>query len=356
MRIVYVCYWDFSAPGGVPEKIRMHTAAWRAAGHDVHVLCLARGRARPEGGLGDWTTFPAAGGVERVRATRALEQEALRLRPDVAYVRYDLYTPPLPRLLRSVRSAVEINTDDRVEARVIRSRGGRLYNELNRRVVLGRAAGFVCVTHELAERSSLARLRKPTIVLANGIDLDAIEPLPAPVASRPRAVFLGTPHQPWQGVDKVLRIAEALDGVDFDIVGCRPEDTLAPPPPNVSLHGVLPRSQYTGVLARADVAIGTLALHRKGMTEASPLKVREYLAHGVPVVLGYEDTDFIGDDPWFLLRLPNVEDNVDAGRVALPGFIERVRGRRVRREEIAERIGSKVKEARRLEFLARLLD
>ena len=66
---------------------------------------------------------------------------------------------------------------------------------------------------------------------------------------------------------------------------------------------------YEAILASSDVALGTLALHRKGMSEAAPLKVREYLLRGIPVVIGYDDPD-LADRPWFVLQLPNTESNV----------------------------------------------
>ena len=108
------------------------------------------------------------------------------------------------------------------------------------------------------------------------------------------------------------------------------------------------------MLARADVAIGTLALHRKGMSEACALKTRQYLAYGLPVVLGHEDTDFSGADPWFLLRLPNTEANVRDHVEQIRAFVDGVKGRRVQRSEIEGRLSAEVKEAQRIEFLRRL--
>jgi hypothetical protein len=39
------------------------------------------------------------------------------------------------------------------------------------------------------------------------------------------------------------------------------------------------------------IGIGTLSAHLKSLFEASPLKVREYIARGFPIIIGYEDTD-----------------------------------------------------------------
>ena len=63
-------------------------------------------------------------------------------------------------------------------------------------------------------------------------------------------------------------------------------------------------------MSAADVAIGTLSLHTKQMEEACPLKVREYLAWGLPVIIGYKDTEFPAPDTAFLLQLPNNPTNV----------------------------------------------
>jgi glycosyltransferase involved in cell wall biosynthesis len=43
------------------------------------------------------------------------------------------------------------------------------------------------------------------------------------------------------------------------------------------------------VLAAADIGIGPLALDRNGMREAQPIKVRLYLASGLPVLYNYVD-------------------------------------------------------------------
>lgn len=140
--------------------------------------------------------------------------------------------------------------------------------------------------------------------------------------------------------------------MQFDIVGYRPGAVNFPVAQNMTVHAPMSRADYEPLLARADLAIGTLALHRKNMREACPLKVREYLAHGLPTVIAYEDTDFVGESPWFLLRIPNEENNVVERAEEIRAFLERMRGRRVPRAEVADRIGAQAKERRRLDFIA----
>jgi len=356
MKIAYVCYWFLLERDGVVAKIEAQAANWRAAGHEVEVFCLARVMPERQATLPPWRTFFFGSPAGRLLRTRELVAAVEEWRPDVLYLRYDLFLPPLPRLLGAFGTAIEINANDREEARlrIERPRAAAAFNELNRRMLLSRARGLVCVTRELALSDDFASFAKPTVTIGNGVDLDRMPELPPPANDRPRIVFLGSARQRWHGVDKISLLAELMPDADFDIVGYGGNLVDFAVPPNMQVHPPLAREGYEPLLARADLAIGTLALHRKNMHEACPLKVREYLGHGLPVVIAYEDTDFAGESPWFLLGLPNEESNVRDHVDAIRAFLDRVRGRRVARHEVEERIGSRAKERRRLEFLETL--
>ena len=337
-------------------KIATQTGLWRAAGHEVRVFAVSPPSPDSAEPQLDADVFVSTSGTSRVRELRRLGRSVDAFAPDAAYVRYDVFPPSFARTLRRRPTALELNTDDLGEFRTRRSRAA-LVNRLLRGPTLRSAAGFVCVTNEIASSPSYTPFRKPTVVIANGIDLHRREPLPAPRGGNGRMVFLGAPRHPWHGVDKIVALAHEMPDVAFDIVGLTPAELPggAPAPANMTLHGRLSPTEYEPILERADVGIGSLALHRNGMTEASPLKVREYLLYGLPVVVGYEDTDFIGDDPWFILRLPGTERNVADHVGDIRAFVENVRGRRVPHESIAERIGAPAKEAARLDFLDRLV-
>ena len=109
-------------------------------------------------------------------------------------------------------------------------------------------------------------------------------------------------------------------------------------------------AEYGPLLAQADVAIGTLGLYLKDMNEASPIKTREYLASGLPVIIGYRDTDFPDGAP-FLLQVPNRADGVAQSQAAIARFVDAWRGRRVTRASVQE-LDSAGKETERLAFLA----
>jgi hypothetical protein len=339
VRLAYVCYWNLASDDGVSRKIRGQVDAWVAAGHEARIFAI-----------------PPAGLRSRWRSSAAVARDLGAYAPDVLYLRYDLFLPPVWRFVGRVPTAVEINSVERAELALRAGRRARLaFNAVNRRYVLGRARGVVAVTHELAV--GLGGADRRVITVPNGFDVAAVSPLPPPAGMperRTKLVFLGSPGHAWHGVDKIVKLAELLPDFDFEVIGVPPGST--PQVPNLVLRAHLSRDEYVSALASADVGIGSLALHRIGIDEASPLKVREYLAFGLPVVIGYEDTDFADVDPWYLLRLPNREDNVASHAREIAAFAERVRGRRVDRSEVASRIDLAGKEQRRLDFLAELAD
>jgi glycosyltransferase involved in cell wall biosynthesis len=354
LRIAYVCYWNALENDGVVNKIDSVVRAWHAAGHEADVFCLTSS----EGDRPGWNVFPFRGLRGRYRATQALQLAVLEYAPQVAYLRYDRFLPPLGRLMRRIPTVLEVQSRDREEAplRSLRACCSRAYLELNRRALFSRAAGVVYVARELSRLRRFTRFEKPALVIGNGVDLEAVHELPAPASDGLRLAFLGSSGQSWQGIDKILRLAEQLADVQFDLIGYGPADLPAAPPGNVTAHGVLSSEQFVPILAAADAGIGTLALHRKNMEETCPLKVREYLGHGLPVVIAYEDTDLGDLDAWYILRLPNTESNVDEHAEGIRRFVESVKGRRVPHAEIEDRIGLRAKEATRLEFLARVGD
>jgi len=332
----------------VTQKVDSQLAQWRSQGHEAELFLLGP---RPPAGTGialSGRRFLFAGPLDRVQKTRALYAAARAFGPDVAYLRYDLFVPPPLELARRLPTVIEINSDFRAELAARRWPAG-LYGRLQERLVERAAAAAVCVTHELAGRLQRRAPRLPIRVISNGIAFDDVASVPA--GSDPvRLLYIGDDVY-WQGVDKVFELAHMVPEWRFDLVGVDRGRSVA----NVVCHGFLIASDCEPLLAAANVALGTLALHRKQMNEACPLKVRRYLARGLPVIIGYEDTDFLGAEPWFLLRLPNDELNVRSGIERIRRFVESVRGRRVDRLEVEPLLDVTLKERERLAYLEEIV-
>jgi hypothetical protein len=190
------------------------------------------------------------------------------------------------------------------------------------------------VSHEFSAHRDFAGPPSLRRVIANGINLDAITPVPAPENERPRIVFLGQPGHRNAGFDKILFLARQFRGWDFDLVGPTRDDFHRNLPSNATAHGIMTTDAYTPIMESADAAIGPLAFHRVGVSEVSALKTLEYLAWGIPTVIGYQDTHFM-EPVDFILELPSSEDNVSANLDRIEKFVEGARGRRVPREAIS---------------------
>jgi hypothetical protein len=360
MRIAYVSlHWPRTRDSGVGKKIQAQLAAWRTRGHEAR-LFMHSSQHEPQSELidGDYFFYSTSGKVRteinRIAAMRRMIEAIRRFRPDLIYLRYSIYVYPAHRLMDIAPVVEEINTNDLTQHEGL---GGvySLYNRLTRGIFLRRVRGLVAVSRELAVSSAFAPYRKPTRVVANGCRLDDFPRLPAPSNEIPHLVFIGNPGYPWHGVDKLMDLACRFSDIHIDIVGYEKLPGVETLPDNLTLHGYLSMREYQQVLAHADVAISSLALHRVRLEEASPLKSRECLAFGLPMVVAYADTDLEEADCSFLLKIPNKEDNIQTHAQSIHDFAYGMRGRRADREFLKKYIDADQKEATRLSFFEELL-
>jgi hypothetical protein len=355
VRIAYIARWDIGAETGILKKMAGQMRAWQAAGHEVRFFALTPGHGVWEG-LEDLDVVPFFGDNLRTRLTwrSRVSKPILDWRPDVVYLRFSTHYPALECVVEQVPTVAEINSDDVSEYPLVYPRHLYIAHRLTRSRLLSRTRGLVYVTHELARNPHNRRLGKRGFVLGNGVDVSRYPSLPAAGGQVPRLVFVGTAGCPWHGVDKVVELARANPMWWFDVVGYRRSEVAPGAPPNLTCHGHLTQDGYREIIAAADVAISTMALHRNSMDEASPLKTREYLACGIPTIIGYDDTDFPAGHP-LILRLPNIADNVVNGMEQIRGFVGYARGKRISRADIAH-LDVRTKEEQRLEFLQQITE
>ena len=354
LRIAYLAHGVHGRQDGVRAKILGQAAMWAELDPHVDVGLFVRCEA---GADDDWKGQPH---VRKVRSSRAgvagrllqrelLSLEVARWRPDLIYLRYSTVSPSIVALAGAIPTVVELNTLDLSELRM-RSQLRYRWAKATRNLLLRTARGLVVVAGEIASDPAVRRLDVPKVVVPNSIDLARHEPLSPAHNTAPHLVFIGAPRTPWHGVDKIAQMARHFPNWTFDLIGPGPEEVIGHPP-NVRVHGLLDSADYHPILAQADVAIGALALRRLDLSEASPLKVAEYLAYGIPAITSYMDTRFPDGAP-FLLQLPNTEDNVETSLERIDAFVRNWVGRRVDREAIAC-IDARVIERRRLDFMLR---
>ncbi|HVK62711.1 MAG TPA: hypothetical protein VM432_14225, partial [Bdellovibrionales bacterium] len=350
---------DLSAPSGVATKIAGQIRSWSRLGNDAQAFVISTNQPDlscfelPSASV---TTFSASLGSIRGGARTYLNKIASarnaftaieRFQPDLIYYRLGIWYPGLERILKLAPTVVEINSFELNELGSENFVKRNLY-PWGRNKILQTAAGFVCVSHEIA--TDLAILQKPVLVSGNGTDFRS-RPSRAVRSERPQAIFVGSPNQFWHGSDKIVRLAELLPEVDFHIVGTTEPKSLH----NLFQHGPLFGDGLERLYSEMDFGISSLACHRKNMHEASSLKSREYASHGLPFVYAYRDTD-LPETLSSTLRIDNTEDNVERSANAIRDFAFTWKARERNAEIYRPYLDRDLKEERRLEFFRRVTE
>jgi glycosyltransferase involved in cell wall biosynthesis len=359
MRIAYIApYLDnHTMKGGVGGKVRSQIRIWREFNHEARLFALSPDAIdEADADIFQYRSIFRLPVVQSLNRTVSRSLAVMRLmdavrnyRPDIIYMRFGRYAFPLQRIFAIAPVVFEMNSDDVNESRHL-GLPAYWHNRLTRGILLQKASGLVSLSQEIADKPANRKFGKPQRIVANGIDLRSYAPLLRPQNSHPVITMVGSPGMVWHGADKLVRLAERCPDLIVNIVGYESLDSRNHLPSNLHLRGFLDQKGVADILTESDVACGSLALHRNGMQEASPLKSREALAYGIPVILGYRDTDISEIENDRILQLPNAEDNVEKHVEEIHAFAYRMMGRQIEREEIAKYIDQRQKEERRLAF------
>ena len=351
MHIAYIFHLVNGPESGVFKKIMDQSRQWIKYGEDVVFFILTReGLATSFHAASDGIptfVFEYRGITERLSRVSHLYTQVINCSMSIVYCRYDLYHPAFEGFAKRIPVIMEINSDDISEFR-LGNPVRHWFNYLTRRYVLSNVKGLIFESHQLATSPHFIHFGKPSLVVGNSINLNRFQHAPAPKNANPVIVFIGSANEPWHGTDKIVWLAQRLKNWRFDLIGPHPHDFKGIPA-NVTVHGFLNQGEYEPLIVQADAAMGPLSLYLIGKHESSPLKVREYLAYGLPTILGHQDTDFPGGAP-FLLQIGNRPDNVMNNVSEIEKFVNSWRGKRVSRDCI-HLLDVSIKEEKRLTFL-----
>ncbi len=358
MRIAYIA--DFSACRypSVGKKVFTQAELWQRAGHEVKVFVISPCYASfldevfPSvyrkiyiASLGHLPSPALRAYMAKWLRFSFVKRDLQKWQPDLIYWRESVWYPGWFALPGIAPVVVEVNSI--LEGELVGFK--RLFYLMTRKLVNHRVSGFVTVTPEMA--SHYRRWGKAIEVVTNGYLLDNTRPRKPPRNDRPQLVFVGTPHLRWHGTDKVLEMARCLPEFDFHLIG--PSSSDLEELPNLFIHGYIANPALASWYRTMDIGIGTLALYRNNMQEACPLKVREYLAWGLPVVIGYRDPDL--DDAEYVLRLPNKPSGIIESLPRVVKFVHKWWGKEIPHDDVYRRIDMRSKEEKRLKFFERVL-
>jgi glycosyltransferase involved in cell wall biosynthesis len=161
--------------------------------------------------------------------------------------------------------------------------------ELEQQVM--RRADIVIVSADLLYQSK-APFNEHTVIVRHGVDFEhfrkALDPqtvVPADIAQLPRPVigFFGLIAD-WVDLELMAHVARRFPGGSMVVLGKSTTDTkVLEQEPNVHLLGRQPYESLPAYCKGFDVALMPFRINELTLN-ANPLKVREYLAAGLPVV------------------------------------------------------------------------
>lgn len=164
--------------------------------------------------------------------------------------------------------------------------------------VLRQARFGIAVTNEIAKYEEKRAKGYKCFVISNSIDtmdvkLNKFRP------KELNMVMLLSSEYPWHGVNRIMEGIKNYKGefeFSLSLIGNLKDSTKNYIKINkldnlVKLYQPLIGDQLDEIMSDSTIGIGSLSLFKANLIEASPLKTRDYLARGLPAVVGYHDTD-----------------------------------------------------------------
>ncbi len=350
--LVYPINVDFHAAKGIINKMHFQAEGFRALGLAPTVVCSSNRGVLVDGQLALRYPFGrsfASPINHRVLFWHLAQAATSRQDFRLVYVRYPLALPSFLWFLRTIRRrsptvkvVVEIPTFPyRAEFTTVRQRVLAASDELLS-PLLKRYVDRVVTFFGQDQIHGV-----PCIATTNGISVESVPVRHEPQAQppSPEVRLLGVANlASWHGYDRVIRGMATVrgspsGGVTFDIVGDGPErPALQSLAASLSLSdqvrflGIRSGRALDASFDEADVAVGSMAMHRLALPMASSLKTREYCARGIPFTFAGADPDFPDGFP-YARRVPEGEAPIDVGDVvafarrmrAIPGHAQSMR-------------------------------
>ena len=184
--------------------------------------------------------------------------------------------------------------------------------------------GILGVTSEIARYEyDLYKARCPIGVYPNGIEIDGVDILSDQRVEDVNIAFLCGVFSPWQGLDRLVTAFRASRGGDggrsvtVHLIGAidRPMTRLVDAWNREHqcffMYGSMNQAEYRSILAKCDFGLDSLAIDRKQLSEGASLKVREYLAFGLPVFSVHGDAGIPRGHLYYRQGRLDIEEMID---------------------------------------------
>lgn len=221
-------------------------------------------------------------------------------------IRYPLFDPVLMIFLKNRKRLItEHHTKETDELQITGDKRYLMEKTLGN-YWLKSFGGIIAVTPEILdyelERSSFkgAHAFIPNSIPQMANSLSPNQP------EGPLKMVMVANFRPWHGLDQIIegleKSTDQSQHFELHLVGDIPENQQSKLAKfsNVHIYGHLPYEQIEKLYRKMHLGIAGYNLGSKNMKEATALKVREYFANGLAVVIGYKDPAFPVGFPFLL--------------------------------------------------------
>lgn len=359
MTIFYIINDEFSKTSSVLKKVNTQISNWYDLGIKTHLFIIGVNKDATEdfdftdklagfSYFNHWIAMLFSGTIyrnlNRYLSALAIRNKINEVNPDLIYLREIQYFPFLDSILSSRPSVIELNSIYMNEISHLSIQKQQLLKN-NQRKLFNAATGFVSVTNEIALQ--IKSYNKPWICCSNGVNISGFDNS-FKNDGNINIIMICSPGMDWHGVDKLEMLSKAFPQYQFHLVG----PTLEYSASNLIQYGILGKEEIQQLFSTMNIALGCLSLYKKCMNESCSLKVREYLMHGLPIIMGERDVDVSGEN--FVLEIGNYEDNVKDHLLEIQLFIEKYKLFRIEKEQVRKLVSIVEKEKVRTTFFKKI--
>jgi glycosyltransferase involved in cell wall biosynthesis len=169
------------------------------------------------------------------------------------------------------------------------------------KLVNRKATGQLAVTEQILESVlAVSPNSRFSRVYSNGIEIEELKNKDSKGIT-PEFLFVSSVFHSWQGLDRLIAAMRTnKENFKIHLVGSldSEQELACTQDSRFTIHGTLDKFEIEEIAASCWAGIGPLAIDRKGLSQGSALKVREYLSMGLPVIADHDDV-FPIDWPFF---------------------------------------------------------
>jgi len=345
MRLIYLAIEDPTINSGVSGKIKNQVKCLREEGHDVKMVFVVYDYSLNEPfylevNKAYWVLYVKTyhSGfiskiVNRQRLFRSLSSLIRAEAFDFIYVRYPHYLDysfyRFSQIFRK-KLILESQTKEKEELLLSKNYLKVLFEGIFKKKIFRNLYACIGVTGEITNYQKKYDKNGAVLfkTIGNGIDVSD-KPL-ARVSTYPdkkvNLLYVGNVF-PHHGLDRLINGIASYNGdykISFTLIGngshlehLKKLVTHYQLEESVEFVGPKYGSELDSYFDWAHLGIGALGIHRKKLTEASVLKLRDYAARGLPVAMSGKDPDF-DDSPGiqnYLHRVPLDETPINMNRI-----------------------------------------